>query len=108
MRSVLQSPSDFLFDNHKSLSKRRDFEDLCESLDNLQHEGMYLAFQDGFNQGELNILRQFVEGKLDRDYILKMFGDQLGVEDYLSNWSALVKSVQDIQLDVAEQAYLNG
>ena len=108
MYKDLQLPSDFLIDNHKSLSKRRDFEDLCESLDDLQHEAMNLAFQDGFNQGELNILKQFVEGKLDRDYILKMFGDQLGVEDYLSNWSALVKSVQDIQLDVAEQAYLNG
>ena len=67
----LQLPSDFLIDNHKSLSKRRDFEDLCESLDDLQHEAMNLAFQDGFNQGELNTLRQFVEGKLDRDYILE-------------------------------------
>ena len=79
MYKDLQSPSDFLFDNHKSLSKRRDFEDLCESLDDLQHEAMNLAFQDGFNQGELNILRQFVEGKLDRDYILEMFGDKLGL-----------------------------
>ena len=78
MRNVLQLPSDFLIDNHKSLSKRNDFEDLCESLDDLQHEAMNLAFQDGFNQGELNVLREFVEGKLDRDYILEMFGDQLG------------------------------
>ena len=39
------------------------------------------AFQDGFDQGELNILRQFVEGKLDRDYILEMFGDKLGLGD---------------------------
>lgn len=77
----LQLPSDFLIDNHKSLSKRRDFEDLCESLDELQHEAMNLAFQDGFNQGELNTLRQFVEGKLDRDYILEMFGDQLALGD---------------------------
>ena len=79
----LQLPSDFLIDNHKSLSKRRDFEDLCESLNELQHEAMNLAFQDGFDQGELNTLRQFVEGKL-------------------------ATSVQDIQLDVAEQDYLNG
>lgn len=81
--NVLQLPSDFLIDNHKSLSKRNDFEDLCESLDDLQHEAMSLAFQDGFDQGELNTLRQFVEGKL-------------------------ATSVQDIQLDVAEQDYLNG
>lgn len=81
MYKDLQLPSDFLIDNHKSLSKRRDFEDLCESLDDLQHEAMNLAFQDGFNQGELNTLRQFVEGKLDRDYILEMFSDQLGLGD---------------------------
>jgi hypothetical protein len=42
---------------------------------------MNLAFQDGFNQGELNTLQQFVEGKLDRDYILKMFGEELGLGD---------------------------
>lgn len=81
MLSKLPLPSDFLLDNHKSLQRRNDFDDLCESLDDLQHEAMNLAFQDGFNQGELNILRQFVEGKLDRDYILEMFGDQLGVGD---------------------------
>ena len=79
MLSKLLLPSDFLLDNHKSLQRRNDFDDLCESWDDLQHEAMNLAFQDGFNQGELNILRQFVEGKLDRDYILEMFGDQLGL-----------------------------
>lgn len=81
MYKDLQTPSDFLIDNHKSLSKRNDYEGLCESLDDLQHEAMYYAFQDGFNQGELNVLREFVEGKLDRDYVLKMFGDQLGLGD---------------------------
>ena len=34
-----------------------------------------------FDQGELNVLRQFVEGKLDRDYILEMCGEQLGLGD---------------------------
>lgn len=77
----LQLPSDFLIDNHKSLQRRLDFDDLCEPLDDLQHEAMNLAFQDGFNQGELNVLREFVEGKLDRDYILEAFGDQLGFGD---------------------------
>ena len=76
MLSKLPLPSDFLLDNHKSLQRRNDFEDICESLDTLQFEAIGEAFQDGFDQGELNILRQFVEGKLDRDYILEMFGDQ--------------------------------
>jgi hypothetical protein len=79
MYKDLQLPSDFLIDNHKSLSKRRDFEDLCESLDDLQHEAMNLAFQDGLNQCELNVLRQFVEGKLDRDCVLEIVGDKLGL-----------------------------
>ena len=81
MYKDLQLPSDFLIDNHKSLGRRNDFEDLCESLDELQHEAMTLAFQDGFKQGELNVLREFIEGKLDRDYILEMFGDKLGLGD---------------------------
>ena len=51
------------------------------NLDDLQHEAMNLAFQDGYAQGELNVLREFVEGKLDRDYILECFGDQLGLGD---------------------------
>lgn len=81
MYKDLQLPSDFLFNNHKSLQQRNDFQDLCESLDDLQHESMNLAFQDWFKQGELNVLREFVEGKLDRDYILEMFVDQLGLGD---------------------------
>lgn len=63
------------------MQRRNNFEDLCESLDDLQHEAMNLAFRDGVDQGELNILRQFVEGKLDRDYILEVFGDQLALGD---------------------------
>ena len=31
------------------------------------------------DQDELNILRQFVQGKLDRDYILETVGDKLGL-----------------------------
>ena len=77
MYKDLQLPSDFLIDNHKSLQRRLDFEDLCESLDDLQHEAMNIAFQDGFNQGEFNILKQFVQGKLDKDHIIELYGDKL-------------------------------
>ena len=77
----LQLPSDFLLDNYKTLQRRNDFEDMIEDLDDLQHEAMVISFQDGYDQGELNILRQFVEGQLDRDYILEMVGVQLGLGD---------------------------
>lgn len=62
-------PSDFLIDNHKTLQRRNDFEDMCESLDELQHEAMNIAFNDGFEQGELNVLRQFVEGRLNKEVV---------------------------------------
>lgn len=81
MYRELPLPSDYLIDSHKSLQTRYGFDDMCAELDDLQHEAMNLAFQDGFNQGELNILRQFVEGKLDREYILEKLGDQLGVKE---------------------------
>lgn len=71
-------PSDFLLDKYNTLHRSVDLGDIVGELDNLQHEAMNLAFQDGFEQGELNVLRQFVEGKLDKDFILEMFGDKLG------------------------------
>ena len=80
----VQLPSDYLLENRNTLERLNGingFDEVCEELDALQHEAMQYAFQDGFDQGELNILRQFVEGKLDRDYILEMFGDQLGLGD---------------------------
>ena len=52
---------------------------VTEEVTYSQDEAMNLAFQDGYDQGELNVLREFVEGKLDRDYILEMFGDKLGL-----------------------------
>ena len=81
MRNVLQAPSDFLFDNHKSLSKRRDFEDLCESLDELQQEAKDFAFKEGYNEGVKFTLYQFVIGNLNREQILDLYGDQLGLGD---------------------------
>lgn len=74
----LPLPSDFLLDNYKTLQRRNDFEDISEDLDNLQHEAMQISFQDGFQQGELNILKQFLEGELDKENISKIFGKELG------------------------------
>ena len=79
----VQLPSDYLLENRNTLERINDFDEMCEELDALQHEATQYAFQDGVTVGELNVLRQFVEGKL-------------------------ATSVQDIQLDVAEQDYLNG
>ena len=61
MESKIQLPSDFLIDNHKSLRRRHDFEDMCESLDELQFEAIQEAFQQGVNLGQEKTLQNLRE-----------------------------------------------
>ena len=61
MESKIQLPSDFLIDNHKSLQRRNDFEDMCESLDELQFEAIQEAFQQGVNLGQEKTLQNLKE-----------------------------------------------
>ena len=61
MESKIQLPSDFLIDNHKSLQRRNDFEDMCESLDELQFEAIQEAFQEGVNLGQAKTLQNLRE-----------------------------------------------
>ena len=61
MKSEVQLPSDFLIDNHKSLQRRNDFEDMCESLDELQFEAIQEAFQQGVNLGQEKTLQNLRE-----------------------------------------------
>jgi hypothetical protein len=70
MESKIQLPSDFLIDNHKSLQRRNDFEDMCESLDELQFEAVQEAFQQGVNLGQAKTLQNLREqGLLPKDLI---------------------------------------
>ena len=69
MESKIQLPSDFLIDNHKSLQRRNDFDDLCESLDELQFEAIQEAFQQGIDLGQEKTLQNLKEqGLLDEDF----------------------------------------
>ena len=61
MKSEVQLPSDFLIDNHKSLQRRLDFEDMCESLDELQFEAIQEAFQQGVDLGQEKTLHNLKE-----------------------------------------------
>lgn len=61
MKSDVQLPSDFLIDNHKSLQRRLDFEDMCESLDELQFEAIQEAFQQGVHLGQEKTLQNLRE-----------------------------------------------
>lgn len=69
MESKIQLPSDFLIDNHKSLQRRLDFEDMCESLDELQFEAVQEAFQQGIDLGQEKTLQNLKEqGLLDEGF----------------------------------------
>ena len=69
MKSEVQLPSDFLIDNHKSLQRRNDFEDMCESLDELQFEAIQEAFQQGIDLGQEKTLQNLKEqGLLDEGF----------------------------------------
>lgn len=61
MKSEVQLPSDFLIENHKSLERRNDFEDMCESLDELQFEAIQEAFQQGVDFGQEHTMRNLKE-----------------------------------------------
>ena len=61
MESKIQLPSDFLIDNHKSLQRINDFEDMCESLDELQFEAVQEAFQQGIDLGQEKTLQNLRE-----------------------------------------------
>ena len=61
MKSEVQLPSDFLIENHKTLERRNDFEDMCESLDELQFEAIQEAFQEGVNLGQAKTLQNLKE-----------------------------------------------
>ena len=61
MKSEVQLPSDFLIENHKTLERRNDFEDMCESLDELQFEAIQEAFQQGVNLGQAKTLQNLRE-----------------------------------------------
>lgn len=70
MESEVQLPSDFLIENHKTLECRIDFEDMCESLDELQFEAIQEAFQEGVNLGQAKTLQNLREqGLLVKDFI---------------------------------------
>ena len=51
LKSELPLPSDFLIDNFKTLQRRNDFEDLCESLDSLFEDLIQETYQQAFQHG---------------------------------------------------------
>ena len=74
----VQLPSDYLLENRNTLERINDFNDfdeMCEELDALQHEATQYAFQDGVTVGEVKVLRQFVNGQLDKEFVQDFLDD---------------------------------
>lgn len=49
--SEIPLPSDFLLDNHASLQRRNDFEDMCDSLDGLFDDVVAETWEKAFQAG---------------------------------------------------------
>ena len=71
----VQPPSDYLLENRNTLEHLNNFDEMCEELDALQHEAMQYAFQDGVTIGEVKVLRQFVNGQLDKEFVQDFLDD---------------------------------
>ena len=71
----VQLPSDYLLENRNTLERLNSFDEMCEELDALQHEATQYAFQDGVTVGEVKVLRQFVNGQLDKEFVQDFLGD---------------------------------
>ena len=71
----VQLPSDYLLENRNTLEHLNNFDEMCEELNALQHEAMQYAFQDGVTIGEVKVLRQFVNGQLDKEFVQDFLDD---------------------------------
>ena len=71
----VQLPSDYLLENRNTLERLNGFDEMCEELDALQHEATQYAFQDGVTIGEVKVLRQFVNGQLDKEFVQDFLDD---------------------------------
>ena len=71
----VQLPSEYLLENRNTLEHLNGFDEMCEELDALQHEAMQYAFRDGVAVGEMDVLRQFVNGELDKEFIQDFLDD---------------------------------
>jgi len=71
----VQLPSDYLLENRNTLERLNGFDEMCEELDALQHEATHYAFQDGVTIGEVKVLRQFVSGQLDKEFVQDFLDD---------------------------------
>ena len=88
----VQLPSDYLLENRNTLERINGFDEMCEELDALQHEATQYAFQDGVTIGEVKVLRQFVNGQLDKEF----------VQDFLDDYD---REIEDTTFHIGDAVY---
>ena len=88
----VQLPSDYLLENRNTLERLNGFDEMCEELDALQHEATQYAFQDGVTIGEVKVLRQFVNGQLDKEF----------VQDFLDDYD---REIEDNTFHIGDAVY---
>ena len=88
----VQLPSDYLLENRNTLERLNGFDEMCEELDALQHEATQYAFQDGVTVGEVKVLRQFVNGQLDKEF----------VQDFLDDYD---REIEDSTFHIGDTVY---
>ena len=88
----VQLPSDYLLENRNTLERLNGFDEMCEELDALQHEATQYAFQDGVTIGEVKVLRQFVNGQLDKEF----------VQDFLDDYD---REIEDTTFHIGDAVY---
>lgn len=59
----------------------KDLQAALDEVVNKSHEAIEEAYNEGFSQGTKRALRDFINGLLDREYILEIYGEELLDDD---------------------------
>ena len=55
----------------------KDLQAAIDEVTRKSHEAIAEAYDEGFSQGTKRVIRDFINGLLDRDYILEIYGEEL-------------------------------
>lgn len=59
----------------------KDLQAAIDEVTRKSHEAVEEAYDEGFSQGTKRVLRDFINGLLDREYILEIYGEDLLDDD---------------------------
>ena len=59
----------------------KELQTALDEVINKSYEAVEEAYDEGFSQGTKRVLRDFINGLLDREYILEIYGEDLLDDD---------------------------